>query len=50
MTKRSQKTKDSLRRALLELLVQKGIAEITVTELCLHANIHRKTDLWKNNF
>lgn len=43
MTKRSQKTKDSLRRALLELLVQKDIAEITVTELCLHANIHRKT-------
>lgn len=40
---RIQKTKEKLRRALLDTLLEKKLSEITVSEICLKAGINRNT-------
>ncbi len=40
---RVQRTKRAIREALLELIVDKPVTQVTTTELCREANINRNT-------
>jgi AcrR family transcriptional regulator len=43
LDRRSQRTRNALRNALVELIVERGWDDITVQDVCDHANIGRST-------